>query len=328
MAGEPHESASAGPAVSVVIPCYRATEHIAEALESLRAQTFRDFEVILVNDACPDSENLERALAPYRDEIVYIRQERNQGPSAARNAGIRAARAPLIAMLDSDDAWESNYLEVQTGMLRAWPEVDVVYPNAVFAGESSWAGRAYMDMVPSAGEADFRSILRRECNVFTGVTARREALLRAGMFDPALRRSEDFDLWLRLARSGAKFKYHREKLVRYRLSADSLSDDKVNLQTSSLEVYQKLMKAPDLSDEHRALVSEAIGRQQATIDLFLGKKALYSRDRREALKRLSNANRTLRNGKLAAKIWMLRIWPWPLYRYIHYLYPTEYSYLH
>jgi glycosyltransferase involved in cell wall biosynthesis len=122
------------PAVSVVIPCYKATEFISLALDSLRQQTFRNFETIVVNDACPDSANLERVLEPYRSEIVYLRLDVNQGPSTARNTGIRAAKAPLVAMLDSDDTWEPDYLEVQTAFLAAHPEIDVVYPNAEFIG--------------------------------------------------------------------------------------------------------------------------------------------------------------------------------------------------
>jgi glycosyltransferase involved in cell wall biosynthesis len=81
------------PAVSVIVPCYRVTEYIREALDSLRAQTFRNFETIVINDGCPDTANLERALEPYRGEIVYIKQE-NTGLSGARNSGIKAARAP------------------------------------------------------------------------------------------------------------------------------------------------------------------------------------------------------------------------------------------
>src|SRR5579883_3152754 len=96
------------PAISIVIPCYKVTNYIREALESVRAQTFRDFETIVVNDGCPDSANLERVLEAYRDEIVYIRQE-NRGLAAARNAAIRVARAPLIALLDGDDAWDPDY---------------------------------------------------------------------------------------------------------------------------------------------------------------------------------------------------------------------------
>src|ERR1700692_783320 len=111
------------PAVSVIVPAYKVTDFIAKTLDSLRSQTFRDFETIVVNDGCPDSENLERVLEPYRGEIVYIRQE-NQGLAGARNTAIKAARAPLVGLLDSDDAWEPDYLEVQTKFLAEHPQVD------------------------------------------------------------------------------------------------------------------------------------------------------------------------------------------------------------
>src|SRR5215216_6434275 len=74
------------PAVSVVIPAYNAARHIGEALESVFAQTFTDYEVIVVNDGSPDTPALERALAPYMSRIIYLKQE-NRGVSAARNTG-------------------------------------------------------------------------------------------------------------------------------------------------------------------------------------------------------------------------------------------------
>jgi glycosyltransferase involved in cell wall biosynthesis len=109
------------PAVSVVIPCYKVTAFIADALDSARAQTFRNFETIVVNDGCPDTANFERALAPYQDEIRYIKQE-NRGVGGALNTGILAARAPLIALLSGDDIWKPNYLEYQVDYLEKHPE--------------------------------------------------------------------------------------------------------------------------------------------------------------------------------------------------------------
>src|ERR1035441_2275703 len=154
--------ASVRPLVSVIVPCYRVTVFIAEALDSLRAQTFRDFETIVVNDGCPDTENLERVLAPYQSEIVYLKQE-NRGPSGARNTGLEAARGPLIALLDGDDVWHPNYLAVQVTYLTEHPEVDIVYPNAVFIGDTAWNGRIFRDMFPSRGEVTVRSLLTHEC---------------------------------------------------------------------------------------------------------------------------------------------------------------------
>jgi glycosyltransferase involved in cell wall biosynthesis len=319
------------PAVSVIVPCYNVTEYIPEALDSLRAQTFRNFEAILINDGCPDTANLERALEPYRSEIVYIKQE-NAGPAGARNRGIKAARSPLIALLDADDVWEPNYLEVQTGILRAHPEVDVLYPNAVYfgAGAGSWSGRKFMDMFPSAGDPTFQRILSGQCAVFVGVTARREALLRVGLldFDPELSSVEDLDLWLRLAKAGAKFSYHHQPLARYRIRAGSLSDDKVALARAAIRVYHKLLGANHVTEEERRGLQRAIRIQDAMIEFGLGRKALYACHRDEALRRLTLANKVLNKNELRAAILILRVWPELLYKFIHNRYPTEHAFLH
>ena len=87
------------PLVSIIIPAYNVTNYIGDALNSVLAQTFTDYEVIVINDGSPDSEALERALVPYMSRIVYLRQE-NQGVSAARNRGILSARGTLLAFLD------------------------------------------------------------------------------------------------------------------------------------------------------------------------------------------------------------------------------------
>jgi glycosyltransferase involved in cell wall biosynthesis len=319
----------AQPAVSVIVPCYKVTEYIPEALDSLRAQTFRNFEAIVIDDGCPDTANLERALEPYRSEIVYIKQE-NAGLAGARNRGIKAARSQLIALLDADDIWEPNYLEVQTGILHAHPEVDVLYPNAVYfgAGAGSWSGRKFMDMFPSAGDPTFQNMLSGRCFVFVGVTARREALMRVGGFDSELRSAEDLDLWLRLAKAGSKFGCHRQPLVRYRIREGSLSDDRVALARAAIRVYSKLFGADRVTEEERREIQSAIRMQDAMIELSLGRKALYAGNRDEALGRLRRANEALSSNRLRAAILMLRVWPGLLYSYIHKRYPTEHSFLH
>src|SRR5258708_8350475 len=93
------------PAVSVVIPSYKTAEYIRECLESVFRQTFTDFEVLVVNDGSPDTPDLERAIAPFRDRIIYIEQP-NAGLAGARNTAIRASRGRYVALLDSDDAWD------------------------------------------------------------------------------------------------------------------------------------------------------------------------------------------------------------------------------
>jgi glycosyltransferase involved in cell wall biosynthesis len=315
------------PAVSIIVPCYNVTAFIAEALDSVRAQTFRDFETIVVNDGCPDTENLERVLAPYQGEIRYIKQE-NQGLAGALNTAIRAARAPLIAFLAPDDIWEPTYLECQVDYLEKHPEVDVVYPNAVFFGETSWAGRIFRNVYPSRGEVTVQSLLTGECMVNALVTARRETIMKVGMFDPDLRSSEDWDLWLRLAKAGHKIAYHDQVLYRYRLRTGALSADRINLPKSTTDLLKKLLRREDLTSEERRLAEKALRDNEAELDLGLGKIALYAGNRKDALFHLGRANAVIKNPRIAAALFLLRIAPWVVYRLVHWRYATEYQFLH
>jgi glycosyltransferase involved in cell wall biosynthesis len=115
-------------AVSVVIPVYNCVEYTTAALDSVFAQTFTNFEVVLVNDGSPDTEMLEHLIAPYQDRIVYLKQE-NRGLSAARNTGIRAARGKYLAFLDSDDCWPPEYLAAQMKLFEETPSPDLVYSD-------------------------------------------------------------------------------------------------------------------------------------------------------------------------------------------------------
>lgn len=316
------------PLVSVVIPVFNTTRYVTETLDSLRAQTFRDFEAILVNDGCPDTENLEKVLEPYRDEIVYLKSGRWASISGSRNTAMNFSRAKYIAFLDSDDAWEPDYLSYHVNMLEADPTIDVVYPNATFFGDSPWAGDTFMNRIPSEGPVTVESMLAGRCTVCISATSRRESLLRAGLMDPNVRGGEDMDLWFRVLQNGGKIIYHRRPLLRYRLRAKSMSDDKVDLLRNGLQVYEKHLNLPNLPPGQRELFAEAVRRQHAKIDAFLGKKATYARNREEALERLTRANQVLRDRRLAVAIWGLRLVPELLFRYIHRRYPTEYIFLH
>src|SRR6516165_2038844 len=124
------------PLVSVIIPAYNSAAHIRETLESVLSQTYHNFEVILINDGSPDTEEFERAIAPYRDRIIYISQE-NRGPSAARNAGIRRARGEYLAFLDSDDVWSPTCLAAQVELaLSRQPSCDLVYSDVLVYSDS------------------------------------------------------------------------------------------------------------------------------------------------------------------------------------------------
>jgi glycosyltransferase involved in cell wall biosynthesis len=208
----------AAPLVSVVVPAYDCAAFISETLDSVFAQTLKDFEVVVVNDGSPDTVELERSLAPYLSRVNYVRQE-NRGAGAARNRGIREARGEFVAFLDGDDVWTAPYLERQLKFIEE-SGYDLAYADALLFGDSPDAGKTYMQTAPSEGPVTFLSLIRGECNVITsGVVARRQLVVEAGAFDESLRNSQDFELWARLARGGARIGYQREALLRYRCRA-------------------------------------------------------------------------------------------------------------
>ncbi len=299
---------NASPLVSVIVPAYNVTEFIGDALDSVLAQTFTDYEVIVVNDGSPDTEALERALAPYMSRIVYIKQE-NQGVSAARNTGIKAARGSLIAFLDADDTWLPNYLEVQVARIQADPTIDVLYPNVMMFGGKSQDGEEFMTICPSSGEVTFERLVAQECNVSNCSIARRETIIRAGLFDESLRSVEDFDLWLRVIKHGGRIAYHRDVLARYRRRSGSLTADPIWLGQHIIRVLDKVNQTMELTPSERASVDLHKQRFQALLRLHEGKRAFFSGDTAGAIQGLTEANRFFRNRKTTLTVMALRIAP-------------------
>ncbi|HEY0077660.1 MAG TPA: glycosyltransferase family A protein [Pyrinomonadaceae bacterium] len=303
------ETASHSPAVSVVVPAYLTAPYIGEALASVFAQTFTDFEVVVVNDGSPDTPELERALEPYRERIAYIRQE-NRGPAAARNAGIRSARGRYVAFLDSDDLWLPRYLEQQMRVLESDPALDLIYTDALFFGDSLLAGKTYMGLYPSNGEVTLESLLRFDVAVITScVVARRETLLAAGLFDERFFYSEDFDLWARLAHRRARFAYQTEVLARHRFHASSLTANRARLFEGQLEVYRKLRQTLEMSPGEREALEMQLARSEADLALEQGKRRLLEGEYSEAAEALSRANDFYRSSKLRAVLLALRAAP-------------------
>src|SRR5205809_2555913 len=146
------------PLVTVIIPVWNSAAFIEETVKSVLGQTFRDYELIIVNDGSPDTVELEAVLLPYRSSLKYLR-ERHKGAAAARNAALRVARGTYIAFLDADDSWLATYLDQQIAFLKAHPDVDLVYADARLTGDSPLAGRTFMETAPSRGPVTLKSLL-------------------------------------------------------------------------------------------------------------------------------------------------------------------------
>lgn len=294
------------PAVSVIIPAYQTAGYIAQALDSVLGQTFRDFEIIVVNDGSPDTPELERVLQPYIKDIVYIKQS-NGGLAQARNAGIRSSRAPIIALLDSDDYWAEDFLATQVRTLAENPAVDVVYPNAFLFDHHKVAGKTYMDIFPSSGEVTFLSLVNRSCMVMgPGATIRRRILELTGLYDPELRHAEDLDLWLRIVKLGGRIVYHRRPVYYLRSRPDSLSRQSTQMQASILRILEKMEKLFALSEEEKAAVADARLRITAALQLERGKRAFFKGDVQSAIRDIARANQYKRSRKLSLVLALMK----------------------
>jgi glycosyltransferase involved in cell wall biosynthesis len=156
------------PKISVVIPAYNAAEFIGAAIDSVLAQKYTEYEIIVVNDGSPDTDRFERAIRTRREEIIYIKQA-NAGAGVARNTAIEHARGELIAFLDGDDVWLPDFLVSQFVFMQSGG-YDMVYCDAYLFGLNSAYRRTFMETAPSEGEANFESILDMQCSVITSGT--------------------------------------------------------------------------------------------------------------------------------------------------------------
>ena len=304
---------SSEPIVSVIMPAYRVAEYIGAAIKSVLDQTYRGYEIIVVNDGSPDTPELENVLAEYGDQIVYIKQE-NRGCSAARNVAIKAARGRYIALLDPDDLWEPDYLAVQLGILEADPTIDVLYPDALIIGDSDLRGRRFMAVMPSCGDVTFEALITQRCNVMISVTARRETLVRAGLFDESLRSAEDFDMWLRILQQGGRIRYHERVLVSYRRHRASLSADPVWMCRHILKVLANAEARNNLSATEVRILHLQESRFRAMVSLNEGKRAFFAGNARSAIDKLTEANAFLRSAKINLVLMLLRTAPHLLLR--------------
>ncbi len=308
LAATRHNDATVAPAVSIIIPTYNTSQYIGEALDSVLAQTFTDYEIIVINDGSPDTSELERVLAPYRERITYLAQE-NRGLSGARNTGLRAARGRFIALLDSDDVWEPEYLAVHVAMLEGDPAVDVVFPNALIIGDSPHAGKKFMDVYPLQGGVTFARLITEQIYVWGGVTARRSAMLDGEMFDENLRGGEDLDLWLRILHRGGRIVYHTQVLAQYRRRDSSLSADRTQMLTNVLKILEKVKSTMRLSSSDYEAVEYRCGQIKAYFQLYEGRKAFFCGDTKTAITYLKEANLFFKSAKISAALLLLRAAP-------------------
>lgn len=191
------------PKVSVIIPTYNRRDYLIEAVESVLAQTYQDFEIIVVDDGSNDNTEIHFAefiqRTPAAKGRIFYCKQKNSGPAIARNHGIFRSCGEYIAFLDSDDLWYPEKLEKQVGVLDENPEIDLVYADC-YSGESRNDPNQNGFFVSENLFSGYIFERIAQNNIFwtSSLLLRRNVFILAGVFDPTLRSSEDYDLWLRI----------------------------------------------------------------------------------------------------------------------------------
>lgn len=223
------------PTISVIIPAYQHGQCIAEAVESVMAQTFRDFEVIVINDGCTD--HTEEILRPFVEKrlIRYFYQE-NQGISATRNRGLSLATGEFVAFLDDDDVWPPDKLEWQVDALQNSMALVVGGLTCLFGTR---ADRKSIVETSEYATIDTAKLFGGNPFGSPGQTLiRRSALLAIGGFDPAIWGADDHDVWIRLSRMGEIRRYDRISLF-YRVHDSNTSRNSERMFENAEKVIRK-----------------------------------------------------------------------------------------
>lgn len=250
----------AAPQVSVIMPVYNAGRFIRAAVDSVLEQSYRDWELILIDDGSRDAS--PSMLAAYDDaRIIKLRNDENRGLISALNRGVEAARAPLLARLDADDIAEPCRLEKQVAAMRRRPELDLL---------GTWTIEIDADDQP-IGEFSFpasEALIRWGMTITNviyhpTVMMRRQRMEEIGAYDPAFLHAEDYDLFTRILMAGGRVAMLPERLIRYRRTAGQISSLHVDQQQSAgAEIRRRYLRWL-LNADHPAETIRAATRLQA-----------------------------------------------------------------
>ncbi len=266
------------PAFSVVVPAYDATRTLPSTLRSVLAQTYAEFELIVVDDG--SAEPLEPLVASVcgGDPRVRVIRQRNAGPAAARNTGIRSAAADLVSVLDSDDLYMPEYLSSVRAALQRSPEAGIAFTDCwILNGESKRIYRETglstygVDATELSGEELLQALLALNFITASTVTIRKRAVEEAGGYATQLQGSEDYDLWLRIAAAGFGAVRPPGRLVVLRDRPGSQSKDRLLMARGLRDVLSRASTDPSLPGPVRELVETRVRGQEVAIRAFAGK---------------------------------------------------------
>lgn len=220
--------------ISIIIPVYNGQRYIGQAIDSILEQTYKDYEIIVIDDGSTDK--TRDCIEKYGDKISYVYQA-NKGPAGAKNTGIRLARGDYLQFLDADDLLLPQKLERQICFLKINPDYEVVYSDYMFFREDDLSQQWSREGYRLSGDILYALIK----DLFFPVHApllRSACLKGAGLFNENLITGEDWDLWLRLACSGARFYFLNEVLCLYRRHEGTLTGKRTLIMKNKIQVIE------------------------------------------------------------------------------------------
>ncbi len=268
--------------VSIIIPTYNAGKYIQGALSSVFAQSFEDFEIIIVDDGSVD-DTAEQVKVVQDSRIVYCYKE-NQGPAAARNHGLQLAKGEYIAFLDVDDLWKPNKLEAHLNLMQNSPRMgmsfswfQILFDEPVPRFESPWFAPPQKQTL---GFADF--LERNWTGHSSSVVLRTQCMRDCKGFDENFYTGEDYYLWLQIAQKGWDIGFLPESLSTYRRRTGSLTVDHLQIALDNLKLMECL--ATQVDTQYLKIVNEAVSLSWLDVAWSFLKKG-HPADSLEAFKR-------------------------------------------
>jgi glycosyltransferase involved in cell wall biosynthesis len=241
--------------VSVIIPTYNSVQYLTAAIESVLEQTFKDYEILVIDDGSTD--NTSEAVKCYGEIVRYIYQE-NGGVSVARNRGIKESKGKYVAFLDADDTWLPNKLERQIETLTCNLEYKFCFSDFLAVSEDLQPLEMKRLRLENSAISDLLlrgNIVGSICTVI----CERSLFDSVGGFDPKLSQCADWDMWVRLA-TLTDFLFVDEPLVTYRQHSSNMSKHAPLLEKDSLLVLEKGFASMNVPNEIKAKRRAAFAR--------------------------------------------------------------------
>jgi glycosyltransferase involved in cell wall biosynthesis len=241
------------PSFSVIVAAYDVAPYVGEALDSALAQVPPPHEIVVVDDGSTD--DLDRALAPYRDRITFVRQE-NRGESGAKNTAARAASGDFVVILDADDVDLPGRLDALGRLAVTRPDLDILATDCLLVTDGVVTRRYHEPYNPFHTEDQRAAILRR--NWIASPAVRRARWLDVGGYDEDIRYGADWECWIRMILGGARAGLVDEPLFCYRQRADSLTAARCEILRGRVQVLAKTRRDPRLTGDEQAIVDHAL----------------------------------------------------------------------